>query len=221
MRLDFWTSEVGGCLYGVGMYRDLPEDAQLSYLVGEIVRNDTYDEHEARVLWGYLFDAGLGAGTKRERDFGRLLPQLRTMLHEATVPQKFQRLATQVVDLAILGHRYRRDLVHDLLLHGGYTRGKVWSATGAFPARELSEIEERAHGLLHAAYRMRGLWITAPHWVGGPVEDELNVPDLQSWSRVAMGHIADIPGRIEGTPGKALEPDGGWRSPDVASDTED
>jgi cell division protein FtsL len=90
----------------MGMTDDMPEMYRLSFLVGEIVRNDTYAEHETRVLWNRLRDAGLGE-ENRQRDFGRLLPQVRSMLAEDRVPTKFRRLATQVVDDTLHAHQYR------------------------------------------------------------------------------------------------------------------
>jgi hypothetical protein len=82
----------------------------------------------------------------------------------------------------------------------------------------MEEIEKCADDLRRAMYRMRGVWIIAPHWVGGPIEDDLDVDDMRSWTRVAMGHIADLPGVIQGTPGSAPEPPDGWRSPPIPDD---
>lgn len=191
---------------------ELPEQYRLSWLLGELVRNDTSAEHEARVLWNTLRAAGLGSGEICPRDFGRLLPELRRMVSVESVPNEFSNIATSVIDEVRPAHKLRAVLVHDLLHHGDWTRGRVLSAFNRHPPQTLESIEQCAALLSRAIARFRGLWITAPQWVGGEIEDFTETTDMQSWTRVAMGHIADIPGIMQGTPGDTPEPPGGWKS---------
>lgn len=68
------------------MLDDLDSKYRLSFLVGEIVRNDVGVESEIRMLWRKLFDAGLPIG-EMQRDFGRLIPQIRKVLVRPEVPE--------------------------------------------------------------------------------------------------------------------------------------
>jgi len=197
------------------MWDDLPDEYRLSFLVGEVVRNDSHAEHETKVLWNRLETAGLGDGSDREDTFGRLLPQVLEMATRPGVPNPFRKAAAQTLNLALRAHQYRADLVHDLLQHGRWTDGAVWSALNQFPPRPMAEIERCALDLQQVMYRVRGLYVVAPHWVGGPVVEYADPEDLRSWMRVAQGNIADVPGVIRGTGiYKAPVPKGGWREYD-------
>lgn len=66
---------------------ELPSEFRLSYLVGEVERNDVYAEHEMRLVWNALHEAGLSDGSERQRDFGRMIKQVRRMLTHPDVPQ--------------------------------------------------------------------------------------------------------------------------------------
>lgn len=57
-------------------------------------------------------------------------------------------------------------------------------------------------------WRLRGVWIIAPHWLGSGDDGDHRWDDrydLLSWKRVVMGHIADDRHRVVGTP-VVLEP---------------
>lgn len=190
---------------------DVPERYRLSYLVGEIVRNDSYAEHEARVLWHRLRAVGLGA-ERPLREFGRLLSELRRMMRDDRVPGDFSVIGQGAVDELAAAHRLRASLVHDVLMQVPWRDGQVISAIRRAPNRPIQDLADCAETLRRGMYRMRGLWIIAPQWVGGVLEEPLDVPDLVSWTRVAMGHIADTLGIIEGTPGDSPIPPGGWRA---------
>lgn len=189
---------------------ELPKKFQLSYLLGEVVRNDVYAEHEMRLLWNAFEDAGLGDGAERQRDFGRMIPQVRKMIAHSAVPDTFRTIASDVIEATHRAHLYRRALVHDLLIEGPQPRGEALSAFRNHPPRPLAEIERCGDDLKRASWRLRGLWIIAASWVGGPLDEYRTVADLRSWTRVAMGEIRDDPSVIAGTAGPSPEPPEGY-----------
>jgi len=77
----------------------------------------------------------------------------------------------------------------------------------------MKDLEKCADDLKVATWRLRAVWVIAPHWLGGPTDEWETVESLTSWTRVAMGHIADDPHQVRGTPGKSPEPPGGFRVP--------
>lgn len=189
---------------------ELPERFRLSFLLGEVVRNDVYAEHEMRLVWNVLEDAGLGDGLERQRDFGRLIRQVRKMIVRSEVPDTFRTIASDVIEATHQAHLYRRDLVHDLLTECPQPRGVALSVFRNHSPRPLEEIDRCGDDLKRASWRLRGLWIIAPSWVGGSLDEYRTVADLQSWTRVAMGNIRDDPGVIVGTAGPSPEPPGGY-----------
>jgi hypothetical protein len=190
---------------------EVPEEFRLSFLVGEIVRNDVYAEHEMRLLWGTLHSAGLsGEGEEPHRDFARVIRQVGAQLARPEVPADFRKLAKKVVDATGIVHKYRAGLVHDLLVEGPWMRGKVMAAFSDAPPRGLDELQKCADDLKVLTWRLRGLWIIASSWVGGPVMSYATADGFRSWTRVAMGHIKDDSSTIVGTKGPCPEPPGGY-----------
>lgn len=188
---------------------DVPEALRLNYFVGEIVITDSFAEHEARVLWKELHDAQLVSG-RRPEPFGRLLPALLEAFQQPSVPADLGEIAAGLLTTTQMWHRYRRDIVHDLPVMNWGRTGDVYSAISKHPPRPMSEIARCAVELRTCGYRLRGLYIIAPPWLGqlGDVWDD--AAGLRSWTRVAMGHVADVPHTIVGTEGPAPEPPGGW-----------
>jgi hypothetical protein len=189
---------------------EVPEPLRLSYLVGEITISDSYTEHEARVLWGVLRGMGLVSGKRWPREFGRLLPLLEDAFAQPEVPDEFRDLVLPLITTTRRWHTYRADLVHDLLATGWGEAGHVQSALSKNPPRPMTELAECGEALRSCGYRLRGVWIVAPWWLGGKL-DSWETPDqLRSWTRVIMGHLADLPNAIIGTEGPSPEPPGGW-----------
>lgn len=188
---------------------EVPEELRLNYYVGAIVISDSVAEHEARVLWGKLSSVGRVTGNYPQM-FGRLLPELERTFEQPDLPSELREMALDVLATTRHWHRYRRDLVHDLLTVGWGRNDDVYSALGKHPPRPMLELAECAAGLRNAGYRLRGLWIIAPLWLGGEVKGWETAADLRSWTRVAMGHIADVPNVVMGTEGPSPEPPGGW-----------
>jgi hypothetical protein len=100
--------------------------------------------------------------------------------------------------------------VHDLLVMGWGRNEDVHSAIGKSPPRPMVELVDCANGLRACGHRLRGLYIIAPYWLGSEGDGWDDAAGLRSWTRVAMGHLADMPGLIIGTEGPAPEPPGGW-----------
>lgn len=190
---------------------ELPAHLQLSLFTGEIVIHDSWAEHEARVLWRVLNDAGFASG-KRPEMFGRLLPNLQQSLEAAAVPSGLRDIGLPLIESTRKWHQYRTDLVHDLLTTGWGPDGEVQSALGKHPPRSLVEMKECSAELQRSGYRLRGLYVIAPYWLTGTGDPWESADGLRSWTRVAMGHIADVPNEIRGTVGPAPEPPRGWET---------
>lgn len=188
---------------------EIPEPLRLNYLVGEITISDSYAEHEARVLWNALGNVGLVKG-KWPETFGRLLPGLEDAFGRPEVPDELREIVLPLLSQTRRWHKYRRDLVHDLLTTGWGQEGHVQSALGKNPPRPMADLAECGEALRSCGWRLRGVWIVAPWWLGGEVDSWETAEQLRSWTRVAMGHLADIPNAIIGTEGPAPEPPGGW-----------
>lgn len=188
---------------------DVPMELRLSYFVGEIVIADSYAEHEARVLWTVLADLGVLRG-RRPEAFGRLLPGLIQAFAPPAVPEAFSRIAQDALHHAQRWHRFRRDLVHDLLALDRRGTGDVFSALRRHPPRPMEDLEQCAAALRESAFRMRALYITVPFWMGGNGDGWEDSASLDSWTRVAMGHIAISDHVVSGTAGPSPAPPGGW-----------
>ncbi|HTN90948.1 MAG TPA: hypothetical protein VL242_45060 [Sorangium sp.] len=188
---------------------DIPEALRLNYYVGDIVIGDSFTEHEGRVLWNALRSVGLVEGDY-EQMFGRLLPKLENAFRRPEVPAELSSIALDLLATTRKWHGYRSALVHDLLTIGWGRDDDVLSALGKHPPRKMREMAECAAALRTCGYRLRGLWIIAPHWLGGAGDEWETAEGLRSWTRVAMGEIADAPHTILGTEGPAPEPPGGW-----------
>lgn len=189
----------------------MPDEFRLSFVVGEIVRNDVYAENETKVLHNKLRAAGLTTEAF-ERDFGRVLPQVLILLESPQVPEPFRKIAAQVVNLTTRAHAIRRETVHDILIQMPFDQDRIRSGFGNGKSRAMSDLEKCADNLKEATWRLRAVWIIAPQWVGGPRDGWETVESMTSWTRVAMGHIADgNPNAIVGTPGKCPIPPGGFQ----------
>jgi hypothetical protein len=145
---------------------EVPAEYRLNYYIGEIVISDSFAEHESRLFWNALHDVKLASG-KRPKMFGRLLPALEEAIAGPTVATEFRDIATPLLESTRVWHKYRRDLVHDLLVKGWGKGDDVHSAIGKNPPRPMPEIIQCAKELRQASYRLRGLWIIAPYWLHG------------------------------------------------------
>ncbi|WP_133059966.1 hypothetical protein [Plantibacter elymi (nom. nud.)] len=195
------------------MTEDLPPQYELSFYLGEIVRNDTWAENEMKNLWMRLAQAGLGEG-EPDRDFARVTRDVRRMLNLEPVPSEFRALALPALEATHRAHRSRVGYVHQILIQPPWALGQLRPAIGDQPAIHMTDLIKCAEELRVAMWRLRGLWIIAPHWLGyGDDEDQRwdDRQDLLSWTRVAMGHIAGDRRRVVGTEGSAPEPAGGYR----------
>lgn len=188
---------------------DVPEPLRLNYFVGEITISDSYAEHEARVLWNVLARVGLVKGKWPEM-FGRLLPGLQEAFERPEVPGAFREIVLPLLATTRNWHAYRRDLVHDLLTTGWGEAGHVQSALGKNPPRPMTELAECGEALRLCGWRLRGVWVVAPWWIGGELDSWETPESLRSWTRVIMGEIADVPNAISGTEGRSPEPPRGW-----------
>ncbi|MFF1573924.1 hypothetical protein ACFVWR_14350 [Leifsonia sp. NPDC058292] len=194
------------------MLDDLDHAYRLSYLIGEIVRNDVWAESEMRSVWRALHDAHLPVG-EMQRNFGYLVKQVRTALRLPSIPHDFQVLALEVIEATHAVHQMRNTVAHDLLIQDHFDSNLVRSMRTSAPPRPFAELQAISADLMTMAWRLRGIWVIAPSWIGGASEDDGNTREsLLSWTRVAMGHIRDdVPNAILGTPGDAPEPPGGYR----------
>lgn len=189
------------------MTDDVPDRYALSFLISEVVRHDIGAESEMRMVWHWLRQAGL-VDEPMERDLGRLIKQVRRGLRDPAVPEEFGRIALQVLERTWTAHRLRNELVHDQWVNVPWNATQIRSMRSATP-RQLADLRICAADLLTLSWRLRGAAVIAPAWLGTEDKDDepLSDADAHSWTRVAMGHIADEPGRIVGTPGPAPLPE--------------
>ena len=189
---------------------DVPPELALNYYVGKLTIQDSWTEHEARVLWKDLSVCGIVKG-QWAREFGRLLPRLEDAFKLPQIPNELRDIALPLLALTRKWHKYRADLVHDMVTTGWGKEGEVQSAIGNDP-RSMDDLIECGETLRICANRLRGLYSIVPWWLGGPTDSWTTADYMRSWTRVAMGHLADVPNSIQGTPGPAPEPPGGWDS---------
>jgi hypothetical protein len=191
---------------------DVPEPLRLNYFVGEITVSDSYAEHEARVLWNTFSAAGLVKGKQWPGFFGTLLNVLTEAFERPEVPELLSEIVLPLLATTQRWHNYRAHVVHDLLAIGWGEAGHVQSAIGKSPPRPMTELVECGEALGSCGWRLRGVWIVAPWWIGGELDSGATPGDMRSWTRVIMGEIADVPNEIRGTPGPSPEPPGGWQA---------
>lgn len=186
------------------MESDVPEQYALSFLIGEVIRNDVGLESEMRALWWQLHEAGL-APSPMQRDLGRLLKELRRALSHSLVDAPFREIALEVVQQSQDQHRVRNTLVHDQWVQLPWRSEEIASMRTA-TRLQLDELRACADALLVLLWRTRGVASMAPAWLRADAGPEVDDEELLSWTRIAMGHIAYSPGRIQGTDGPAPLP---------------
>lgn len=157
-----------------------------------------------RNVWAHLHRAGIADG-QMQRDLGKLVRQVRSALRDERVPGQFRAIALAVLERAWTAHQLRNKLVHDQWIHLPWDRGQIASMRST-DRREVRDLRECADELQTMMWRMRGVSIIAPAWLDLEDDDEELDDELHSWTRVAMGHIAESPGRVIGTPGDAPAP---------------
>jgi hypothetical protein len=192
----------------------VPEEARLSYLIGEIVSWDVWAENEMRTVCGSFDRAGL-TSEPWEVEYGRMIPQLLNAIDASGIPEPFRKLAASVINAAQRAHKRRSRYAHDILIQGRTKPERVLSMIKRDPPRPLSEFESTADQLRRLTWRLRALHVIAQSWIGpalDPRTDWQDADNLRSWTRVAMDHIADLPFEIRGTPGRCPEPPGGYQS---------
>ncbi len=184
----------------------LPPEFRLSFCIGEVVRNDVYVETEARVLWGQLRRAEV-VSDPMQRNFGRLLPDLLRGLRDERVPTAFRDLALPVITLAREAHDDRNKLAHDQWVSVPWVPDEV-AGVRSDSRRELEEFTRCAQTLLDLTWRVRGLAIIAPVWLGTDTSAIDDREEMWHWTRVAMGSHDASTSAMRGTPGPAVLPPG-------------
>jgi len=127
----------------------VPDEYRLSFVVGEIVRNDVYAENETKVLFNTLRANGLPCEAEMPRDFGNVIPLVRAMIALSQVPAPFATIATKVIELTSRAHAVRRNTVHDILIQMPYEPQRIGSGFGRKP-RFMSDLERCADNLKEA-----------------------------------------------------------------------
>jgi len=176
---------------------EVPEHLRLSFLIGEVVRNDVAVESETRILAWELARLHVDSGIEEpERDFGRLIKQVRRGLNNPGVPAPFREIALRTIEASARAHRRRNLLVHDQWVYVEWNR-EVRSQRSA-ESSDFSEMRESADELIQLIWRTRAAWVIAPAWLGGgnshepsyeDPEDGLSAGEVRYWTRIAMGHI--------------------------------
>ncbi|HXH36904.1 MAG TPA: hypothetical protein VNJ54_21185 [Plantibacter sp.] len=143
------------------MTEGLPLQYELSFSLGEIVRNDKWAENEMKNLWMRLAQSGLAEGAP-QRDFARVTKDARRMLNLESVPSAFRALALPSLEAAHRAHQRRREYVHQTLIQPAWAQGQLRPAIGSKPAIHMSDLVKCAEDLRVAMWRLRGLGIIAP-----------------------------------------------------------
>ena len=197
----------------MAMSEKVPPESQLSTFIGDILRNDLHTQHEMTVFRSKLEFAGLPVAAKKNIWYATLIERILTVLDRGAIPLEFRDIAVAAVNAASDAHDIRNDVAHELLTQDYTDEAKYRSVLRwAEPPRPLAELEAHGRQILRANWRMRGVWIIAPFWIGGPIEIYDDANNLRSWTRVAMDQIADSTEGIRGTPGESPEPPGGYAS---------
>lgn len=187
------------------MSADVPPRFELSFLIGEVVRNDVFAESEMRATWWHLHAAGLVRGEK-PGGFGRVIDDVSRALRKPAVPPEFAVIAREVVWETGRQHQLRNALAHDQWIELRWDPGSIRSMRTT-EARTLEDLRVCARALLVLTWRLRGVSVIAPWWLDVVPDWERDLVDgLHSWTRVAMGHIADDVSQVRGTPGPAPMP---------------
>jgi hypothetical protein len=189
------------------MSDEIPPRFELSFLIGEVVRNDVFAESEMRSLWWVLHRAGL---VRRDEPgtFGRAIDDVLRGLKKPEVPESFRAIALDVVQPTKHQHLARNQLAHDQWIQLRWEPEQLRSMR-APRSVTLAELRACADALQYLTWRLRGVWIIAQWWLDVVPDWERDLrDDLQSWTRVAMGFIADDPSQVIGTPGPAPLPPG-------------
>lgn len=168
------------------------------------------------MLWRQLQAVGLLDADKFS--YGRLFGKLQQALKSPKVPAEFREIAQSVVRAAKATHNTRNEYAHTLFMHyPEFEEGLVRSGRPGVQDRTLAAIGGGIEEARAVTWRMRGVWIIAPHWIGGKTDPYETASDLRSWTRVAMGHIADDPRMVVGTLGPSPEPHGGYKDGPVGA----
>ena len=172
---------------------DLSPEDQLTYWIGNIIRNDVFAEDEARLTWYTL--AGPGPANRLiDRDLARVLDQCRKMIASPSIHDDIRKIASGAFDATARAHRTRSELAHDRWMHdlfGGnmVLRLREPRTPDAIKKRPLSDFKKCSEDLLMAGWRMRGLRIVLPQWLGQPSEFRESPERIISWTRIATGHF--------------------------------
>lgn len=168
----------------------LAPDVQLTWALGDIVRNDAFAEGEAKALF-----LALSTGpAEPQRDFSRVLKDCRRLATDVPLPDFLRTLCFEVMSGASDAHRLRNDLAHDRWMHVPTAREAAWSSAPLTPAkhprptrRTLQEFTGCSAALNRVGWRLRALRLLVPSWLGGPDEFEYAPDGRARWTAIARG----------------------------------
>lgn len=176
----------------------LEPDEQLTYFVGDIIRNDAFAETEARSVWIALARSETAAALL-PRDLARVLEQCRDMVKQAVLDEPRTTLVTDVLSAAAASHAERSVLAHDQWMHH-LPNDQEWHSVRAFTSRKqlkaqrpLDDFIRCRDDLLRAGWQLRSLWLLLPEWLG----DADALADIEEsrafWLQVVAGRFDITP----------------------------
>jgi hypothetical protein len=177
-------------------------DDRLTYVLGNINRDDNFAEGEALSVFWALAAPGRGGATA-PRDFARILEGCRTMAKTAGVPDFAREVTLSTLDEAATAHRQRNLLTHDRWMHLPWRKTEQWNSprrqmTPQGPkvtTRTLDEFVACSDALHRVGWRLRSLWIILPAWLGN--DDEFRADANPSAERDYWSSIAQASSSLE------------------------
>ncbi len=178
-------------------WTELQPDLRLTFLLGDIVRNDTFAEGESRVVFQVLERATTGSWPI-QNDFVRVLEDSKKILKSLALDDFANDMTREAIREAINAHKARNPLTHDRWMHLG-GEAESWQSAPMLtnrPAfvkptkRNLTTFLAARDALSHAAWRMRGVSLVLPSWLGmKTLLDQRRDDERRWWTAVALGRF--------------------------------
>jgi hypothetical protein len=176
-------------------WTELGPDDRLTYLIGDIARWDAFLEIES----GRVFQIATTAGTPPQKppgDLAHLLDDTKDALRGVDLDAFPRQMTRDAIGAAKAAHGQRVGPVHDYWMHHGGEHER-WTRIQPLTTRKpevqatphnLSTFLKARDDLVHAGWRMRGVWLVLPMWLGLPSSlDDLGEDAVRMWTTVALG----------------------------------
>ncbi|GAA1951253.1 hypothetical protein [Microbacterium deminutum] len=195
-------------------WRDLAPDERLTYLIGDIVRADVLLEGESGVVLGVVARESPIPPAKAPGDLANLLEAIKDTLRGVELADFPREMARHATIAAIAAHKARNGAVHDRWMHH-WGEGERWTPVAMLTTRpspveatpqNLDSFLKCRDDLIRAAWRMRGVGLVLPMWLGVPTFlDHVAEHVARRWTAVALGYFSVSTGHLEADQDAAVE----------------